>query len=144
MKPRKFLEQLRHDEIVAAIREAEKKTSGEIRVFISQKTIEDPVLAAQSHFVRMGMEKTRDRNAVLIFVAPRSHNFAIIGDTGVHSRCGDPFWNELATEMSGHFKDGLFTSGLLHAIQKAGDHLGQHFPHRPDDENELPDQVETD
>jgi len=144
MRPRKFLERLRHDDIVAAIREAEKKTSGEIRVFISHKAIEDPVVAAQSHFVRMGMDKTRDRNAVLIFVAPRSHKFAIIGDTGVHTRCGDSFWKEVAAEMSGHFKDGHFNRGLLHAIKKAGDLLAQHFPHRLDDQNELPDEVETD
>ncbi len=144
MRPRKFVEQLRHKEIVAAIREAEQKTSGEIRVFISHKEITEPVKAAERHFVRMGMQKTRERNAVLIFVAPRSHTFAVIGDEGVHKRCGDPFWTELAGEMSGHFKQGHFNQGLLHAIDKAGKLLAQHFPRRPDDTNELPDEVETD
>ena len=144
MKTREFLERLRHEDIVAAIGEAEKRTSGEIRVFVSRKKIEDPVRAAQSHFVRMGMQKTRDRNAVLIFVAPRSHKFAIIGDAGVHSKCGDPFWQEVAAAMSGYFKEGQFNLGLQHGIKKAGGLLREHFPHRPDDQNELPDDVETD
>ncbi len=144
MKPRKFIEHLRHEEIVAAIRDAEKKTSGEVRVFISHKETEDPVAAAQGHFLRMGMQNTRERNGVLIFVAPRSRRFAIVGDEGIHRRCGDPFWNELASEISGHFKEGHFSRGLLHAISKAGALLARHFPHPPDDKNELSDEVETD
>ncbi len=144
MRARKFIEHLRHPDIVAAIRAAELKTSGEIRVFISHRSVEDPVAAAQAHFLRMGMDKTRERNAVLIFVAPRSHKFAVIGDSAVHARCGEPFWQELAAEMSGHFKASEFNRGLLHAISKAGDLLGHHFPRRPDDQNELPDEVETD
>ena len=123
MKAREFLNQLRHDEIVAAIRDAEKKTSGEIRVFISRKKIDDPVPAAQAHFIEMGMEKTREHNGVLIFVAPRAHKFAVIGDADVHARCGDAFWTQLAHEMSGHFRNSEFTTGLVHGIQKAGELL---------------------
>ncbi|HWW00991.1 MAG TPA: TPM domain-containing protein [Candidatus Acidoferrum sp.] len=140
----KFLKQLRHDDIVAAIREAEKKTSGEIRVFITRKQVTDPVEAAQAHFVQMGMEKTRERNAVLIFVAPRSRRFAVVGDVAVHTRCGESFWKELAAEMSGHFAKSEFTSGIIHGVQKAGELLARHFPHRPDDANELPDDVAHD
>ncbi len=144
MRAGKFLEQIRHDDLVAAIGEAEKKTSGEIRVFISHKAVPDAVAVAQRHFVGLGMDKTRDHNAVLIFVVPRSRKFAVIGDTGVHARCGDRFWRELAAEISGHFAEHQFNRGLLHAIKKAGDLLAEHFPHRPDDQNELPDTVETD
>jgi uncharacterized membrane protein len=144
MKARKFLDQLQHDEIVAAIRAAEKKTSGEIRVFISRKQIDDPVPAAQAHFIEMGMQKTRERNGVLIFVAPRARKFAVIGDSGVHTRCGDEFWTQLAHEMTGHFRQSAFTSGIVHAVQKAGELLAQHFPRKPDDTNELPDEVESD
>lgn len=144
MKAREFLNQLRHDEIVSAIREAEKKTSGEIRVFISRKEFDDPVPAAQAHFIQMGMEKTRERNGVLIFVAPRAHKFAVIGDAGVHARCGDEFWTQLAHEMSGHFRRSEFTTGIVHGVQKAGELLAQHFPRKPGDTNQLPDEVESD
>ena len=144
MKHQAFLQALREDEIVAAVHQAEQKTSGEIRVFVSHKQIETPVLAAQAAFVRLGMTKTRERNGVLIFVAPRTHKFAVIGDEAVHTRCGDAFWRLLADEMSGHFKKGEFTEGLVHGVRKAGELLAQHFPHRPDDRNELPDRVAHD
>ena len=144
MKAREFINQLRHDQIVSAIQEAEKKTSGEIRVFVSRKHVADPVRAAQHHFVRMGMEKTREHNGVLIFVAPRAHQFAVIGDSAVHEKCGDEFWTQLASEMSGHFRKSEFTSGIVHAVRKAGELLAQHFPRRPGDTNQLPDDVESD
>jgi uncharacterized membrane protein len=144
MKTKEFLKQLRHDDIVGAIREAEQKTSGEIRVFISHKNIDDAVAAAQAAFVRLGMTKTRDRNGVLIFVAPCAHKFAVIGDEGVHKRCGDEFWQAMAAEMTGHFKQSEFSQGILHGIRKAGELLAAHFPHRPDDRNELPDSIAHD
>ena len=144
MKAREFIKQLKHQEIVTAIRAAETKTSGEIRVFISRKPIADPVSAAQAHFVELGMEKTRDRNGVLIFVAPRAHQFAVIGDSGVHARCGEKFWTELAQEMSGHFRRSHFTAGIVHGVRRAGELLAQHFPRRPGDANQLPDEVEGD
>src|SRR5690349_16792103 len=99
MKPREFVDRLEREEIVAAIREAEKNTSGEIRVFISRKPVEDAVAEAQFHFAEMGMEKTRERNGVLIFVAPKSHKFAVVGDTAVHAKCGEEFWKLLAGEI---------------------------------------------
>jgi uncharacterized membrane protein len=141
MKAKRFLQRLQHQEIVKAIGEAENKTSGEIRVFVSQLPIEDALTAARGHFVRLRMEKTRERNAVLIFVAPLTHKFAVVGDRGVNERCGDGFWNDLAAEMSGHFQRSDFTGGIVHAIRKAGDLLAEHFPRRPDDQNELPDAV---
>jgi len=144
MKANEFLKQLRHDEIVAAIREAEQKTSGEIRVFVSHKKITDPVEAAQAEFVKLGMTKTRERNGVLIFVAPRTRKFAVIGDEGVHKRCGDEFWEAMAAEMSTHFGKSEFTRGIVHSVRKAGELLAQHFPHRPDDRNELPDRLAHD
>lgn len=144
MKPRDFLSQLQHDAIVAAIHEAEQKTSGELRVFVSHKEPDDPVAAAQHAFVKLGMTKTRERNGVLIFVAPRAHKFAVIGDTAVHQRCGDDFWRQLAAEMTGHFRQSDFSEGILHAIRKAGELLARHFPPRPGDRNELPDDVAHD
>jgi uncharacterized membrane protein len=144
MKVKDFLKQLRHDDIVAAIRQTEMKTSGEIRVFISHKKVEDALAAGQAAFMRMGMAKTRHRNAVLLFVAPKAHQFAVIGDQAVHEKCGDVFWQALAAEMSGHFQKSDFTEGILHGVRKAGELLAAHFPHHPGDKNELPEQVAHD
>ena len=131
-----------HDRVVAAIGEAEKKTSGEIRVLLARHKAPDPVAAAQRHFERLGMTRTQHRNGVLVFLAPRSRTFAVIGDTGVHEKCGDPFWRELADAMSEHFKRGDFTAGLVHGIERAGALLAGHFPPAAGDRNELPDEIE--
>lgn len=142
MRAQEFLNQLQHEEIVGAIRQAEAKTSGEIRVLISHKQLTDPIAAAEAEFARLGMTKTKEKNGVLIFVAPRSRNLAIVGDQGVHNHCGDTFWREVRDEMTTHFRKSEFTQAILHGIRKAGDLLAQHFPRRPEDKNELPDEVE--
>ncbi len=141
MGHRAFVSQLTHDRIHAAIHAAEAKTSGEIRVMISHRRAPDPVAAAQQAFRRLGLDRTRQRNGVLLFVAPRSRTFAIIGDEAVHLKCGDAFWQELAAAMSDHFKRGAFTDGLVHGVDRAGELLAAHFPREPDDRNELPDDV---
>jgi len=131
MHPKHFSKHVRHDEIIAAIRAAEQKTSGEIRVSISPKHIDDPVAAAQIEFMRLEMNASRERNGVLIFVAPRSHKFAVIGDEAVHAKCGDEFWRKLVDAMSGYFRKSEFTPGIIHGVQKAGELLAEHFPRRP-------------
>jgi uncharacterized membrane protein len=128
----KFTKHLHHDNIVAAIREAEQKTSGEIRVLISHKSVADPVAAAQKEFVRLGMNKSPERNGVLIFVAPRIHKFAVIGDASVHVKCGDVFWQELAKAMTDYFRKSEFTEGIIHGVRKAGELLAAHFPRNRD------------
>ena len=128
--------------VVAAIASAEARTSGEIRVFVSREPADDPVIAAEKQFERLGMTQTAARNGVLIFVAPRSHTFAVIGDRGVHEKCGEPFWRDLAGAMTPHFKSGEFTGALVLGIERAGELLAVHFPRRPDDRNELPNAIE--
>ena len=131
-----------HPRVVTAIAAAERRTSGEIRVVLARHKAPDPVAAAQAHFDRLGMAATKNRNAVLIFLAPRSRTFAIIGDTGVHEKCGDPFWREVVAAMTVHFKTGDFTAGLVHGIGRAGDLLAEHYPRGPEDQNQLPDDIE--
>ncbi len=142
MRTKEFVEKLEHQQIVNAIAAAEKKTSGEIRVYIQRGEIADPIPAARQQFEKLGMTATRERNAILIFVAPRSQKFAVIGDAGIHERCGDQFWQQLVKAMQAHFKAENFTDAVVHAIKQTGDLLGQHFPRRPDDCNELPNAVE--
>jgi uncharacterized membrane protein len=131
-----------HDRVTAAIQAAERLTSGEIRVLLARHQVADPVATARKHFERLGMTSTAERNGVLIFLAPRSRNFAVLGDTGVHAKCGDAFWRELAAAMTGLFKRDDFTGGLVHGIEKAGGLLAAHFPRQPGDRNELADDVE--
>ena len=142
MRTREFLTKLEHDRIVAAIREAESKTSGEIRVVVQRgKLKSDPLVAAQKKFHRLGMHKTRERNAVLIFVAPRVHKFAVVGDNAIHERCGDEFWQRVVETMRVHFRNEKFNVALIDAVNEVGKVLAAHFPRTSASANELPDEI---
>ena len=142
MRTREFLSKLEHERIVSAIREAESKTSGEIRVFIQRgKLSVDPLIVAQKKFQRLGMHKTRERNAVLIFLAPRAHKFAIVGDKAIHEKCGEEFWRRVVDGMRVHFQREKFSHALTEAINEVGKLLATHFPRTSTNANELPDEI---
>jgi uncharacterized membrane protein len=117
-----------HERVVAAIRDAESKTTGEIRVVVARHKAADPVAAAQVYFNKFGLAKAKDRNGILIFVAPRSRNFAVIGDTGIHEKCGDAAWSSIAASMGERFRSGEFTEGIVHGVERAGELLASSFP----------------
>ncbi len=142
MRTRDFLSRLEHERIVSAIREAESKTSGEIRVFVQRgKLNADPLIVAQKKFQRLGMSKTRERNAVLIFLAPRAHKFAVVGDQAIHEKCGEEFWQHVVDEMRAHFQNEKFSQALTEAIYEVGKVLATHFPRTSTPSNELPDEI---
>ncbi len=141
MRPREFIARIDRKLIESAIQQAERTTSGEIRVVINRQPTADAVAAARREFLHLGMQKTRRRNAVLLFIAPASQAFALIGDEGVHAKCGDVFWVEVASAMQKNFRDGHHTAAIIEGIERAGALLTAHFPQEPGDANELPDQV---
>lgn len=142
MRTREFLSKLEHERIVSAIREAESKTSGEIRVFIQRgKLSVDPLIVAQKKFQRLGMHKTRERNAVLIFLAPRAHKFAVVGDKAIHEKCGEQFWQHVVSGMRTHFQNENFSRAIVESVEEIGKLLSAHFPRTSADANELPDEI---
>jgi uncharacterized membrane protein len=142
MKPKYFISQLDDQKIVDAIAAAELRTSGEIRVFIAADAIADALPEAKRQFTAMGMEKTAERNGVLIYIAPKSQTFAVVGDQGVHAECGEQFWNATANQMKSLLKENKFTEALLVSITNIAEVLARHFPRRDDDRDELPNQIE--
>jgi uncharacterized membrane protein len=142
MRTKEFLNKLDHDRIIEAIRGAESKTSGEIRVYIQRGKFEtDPVMLAQKKFQRLAMYKTRERNAVLIFVAPRAHKFAVVGDQAIHEKCGEQFWQHVVDGMRVHFQNEKFSHALTEAVNEVGRVLAAHFPRTSANANELPDEI---
>lgn len=141
MKTSDFFNRLDEAKIVAEIAAAEKQTSGEIRVFVSSRTPDDAVARARERFEKLGMTRTRHRNAVLIYFAPRVQKFAVIGDSGIHEKCGDAFWQETVAEIGGHLRAEHFTEAVQHAVRKVGALLAQHFPAEPGDADELPNDL---
>lgn len=142
MRTKEFISKLDHDRIVGAIKAAEAKTSGQIRVYVQRGELAgDPVSAAQEKFHQLGMQATKERNGVLILVMPRARKFAVIGDEGVHQKCGDQFWQQLVERMRAHFQKENFTNALVEAIEEVGELLARHFPKTSAPRNELPDDI---
>ena len=141
MHTKDFVHLLDEKAIASAIAEAEKRTSGEIRVFVSEREVQDAVKEAENQFVALGMTKTAERNGVLIYFAPKSQKYAVIGDTGVHQRCGQDFWQHITAKMTPLLKEGKFSEAVLLAIREIGEVLAREFPMKADDKNELPNQI---
>lgn len=144
MKVRHFFSALDSDRIVEAIAGAESGTSGEIRVHVTRSEPEDIEARARERFEKLGMTQTAQRNGVLFYIAPRIRKFQILGDTGVHEKCGDDFWKDTATALEARFRQGDFTGGLVAGIEKIGTILKAHFPRGGEDKNELPDEIDED
>jgi uncharacterized membrane protein len=126
-----------------AIREAERATSGEIRVSVARFFWGDVQKVAGKAFHRLGMESTSERNGVLIFLVPGRKRFAILGDVAIHAKVGQAFWEDVAACLSAHFRRGEFTEGLVQGIHLVGDRLASHFPRvRAADQDELPEDVD--
>jgi len=143
MSQRKLLEIIGDDRIKAAIVEAEKLTSGEIRVSVSTFFWGNVQRAADRAFRRMGMRATRERNGILFFVVPSRRRFAVIGDEGIHQKVGQEFWEKLVAAMAGDFREGKFNEGLVRGIGECGRLLAAHFPYQgARDVNELPDDID--
>lgn len=128
-------------QIVAAIREAEKNTSGEIRVHIDKKCKEDVLDRAAYMFDALDMQKTTLRNGVLIYLATEDRQFAILGDAGINQKVPVGFWDGVRDLMISNFKQGKFTEGLSEGIKLAGEQLKRHFPYQSNDKNELADDI---
>ena len=141
MKPHQFLEAVDHQKIVAAIAAAEKRTSAEIRVYVSHRNRVDALAFANRRFLKLKMDRTPMRNAVMIFLAPRTHKFAVVGDAAVHAKCGDGFWRSVVAAMEPLLKRGDFTEAIVVGVTNVGEVLAEHFPPLSDDRNDRSDAV---
>ena len=141
MKPSEFFSEEEKQKIVRAIEEAEKDTSGEIRVHIEKDCKTDVLDRAAYIFKKLKMHKTKLRNGVLFYLALEDHKFAILGDAGINKVTPDNFWEEIKETMLSYFREGKFADGLVKGIRMAGEKLKEHFPYQKDDINELSDEI---
>lgn len=140
-KAEEFFTKEQETEIIKAIKEAEKNTSGEIRVHLENHTDEPNLEHAKKVFEEVGMTKTELRNGVLFYLAIQDHQFSIIGDKGINEKVEKGFWDNIRNVMQDHFRKGEFTQGLITGITMAGKALKDYFPYMNDDTNELPDEI---
>lgn len=138
---RKILNFEEDHRIVEAIRQAEKNTSGEIKVHIENHCHDDVEKRSLFVFNRLKMTETKQRNGVLIYLAVKDHKFAILGDEGINNVVEDTFWNDIRDMMAAEFKEGHFAEGLEQGILRCGEKLKTYFPYQSDDVNEIPDEI---
>ena len=140
-KTEDFLTKLDEQEIVSSIVEAEKNTSGEIRVHIEEHSEKSPLDRAQEVFFELKMDGTKDRNGVLFYVGVADKKFAIIGDKGINDVVKADFWNSTKEVVIANFKENHFKKGLVDGILKAGEQLKIYFPYQSDDVDELSNEI---
>lgn len=129
--------------VVQIIREAENKTSGEIRIYIESRCrLVNPVERAAEVFWSLKMDHTEERNGVLVYIAYKDHQTAIWADQGIHARVGNDFWNSEMSRLLKHFSTDDYVSGLEKVIHDIGEVMQEKFPFLPTtDKNELPDDI---
>lgn len=142
-KPENFFSEEEKHHIMEAVKQAELRTSGELRIYIENRCeYVDPLRRAQEVFHGLNMEQTAQRNAVLIYVAMKDRQLAVYGDEGIHTIVGDAFWNREVNSMLQHFNKNNYAEGIANMALAVGDALQKHFPYdAATDVNELPDDI---
>ena len=138
---RTFFTAEQQQEIIRAIRIAEMDTSGEIRLHLEESCGDDVLDRAADIFRKLEMHKTELRNGVLIYLAVKDRQFAIIGDVGINEKVPENFWDEIKEDMVANFKQGNFVKGLINAIETSGTELQHFFPRNTGDINEMSDEI---
>jgi len=129
--------------IVDAIKNAERQTSGEVRLYVESRCkFVNPLDRAAEIFFGLKMEETAERNGVLVYVAIKDRQLAVFGDKGIHEKVGDDFWEKEVGQMISQFNSENYAKGLAKVITDIGEALRTHFPYQGDkDKNELPDDI---
>jgi uncharacterized membrane protein YgcG len=127
--------------LLEKIRQIESRSSGELRLHVSDKRVKDTLQAARKTFTALGMTRTRRRNGVLVFLSLPSRTFAIVGDEGIDRITGPGYWEKLRDTMSERFSAGGYTEGLLEILDRVEAVLAEHFPYEEGDIDELPDDI---
>ena len=129
--------------IIEAIQNAERMTSGEVRVFVESKcSYMDAIDRAAELFFQLEMQKTDDRNAVLVYVAMKDRQLAVFGDEGIHKRVGNEYWSTEVKKMISNFNRENYAAGIAEVVKDIGTALTKNFPFNNDtDKNELPDDI---
>jgi len=146
---RQFLSEADFDAITRVIKAAESRTSAEIRVHLERHVprrlwlgrAPDVMTRAHRVFRRLGMHRTAERHGVLLYLAIEDHRLAVVGDEGIHGRVGDPHWHRVRDLMIERLKSNAPREAIERAVEEIGRALAEHYPRRPDDENELSDEV---
>ena len=141
MKAADFFKKEEKEQITFAIKEAEKNTSGEIRIHIELRCKGNVLDRASYLFEKLKMHQTHLRNGVLFYLAVTDRKLAILGDAGINKDTPEDFWDQIKNEVLNYFSEDKFAEGLAEGIKMTGEALKKNFPYQKDDVNELPDEI---
>ena len=129
--------------ITTAIQNAERCTSGEVRVYVESRcSYMDALDRAVEIFTQLGMHATEERNGVLVYVAMKDQQFAVFGDEGIHRKVGADYSNTEVIKMMKDFNRDNYALGIAGCVEDIGHALQQFFPYTNKDKNELSDDIE--
>ena len=142
-KPREFFTPEEKEAILAAIKTAEQRTSGEVRLFVESKChFVDALDRAKEMFAQLKMDQTAERNATLVYIAVDDRQAAVYGDEGIHQKVGQKYWEDEIQKMLLYFQKEHLVDGIVQCVKDIGDALHYYFPYdRDTDKNELPDDI---
>ena len=129
--------------IIDAVRSAEQRTSGEVRVFVESRCrYVNAIDRAVEIFENLQMQKTELRNATLVYVAVKDKQLAVFGDEGIHQKVGNEYWANEVVKMIHAFNRDNIAEGISRCVLNIGEALAMNFPYdRGTDKNELPDDI---
>ena len=136
-----FLTQIEEAQIIDAIRIAEKNTSGEIRVHLEKTSDKNPLERAKEVFYFLKMDKTKNHNGVLFYVAVDDKKFSVLGDEGIDNVVSKDFWESIKDAVIKQFSQKKYADGLKEGILETGKKLKEYFPYNLDDKDELPNEI---
>jgi uncharacterized membrane protein len=122
---RRFLDRKRVRDAIISV---ERTTTAPLHVSLAPYFWGDVYRVAQRAFKRLRLERTPERNAVLFFIVPSRHRFALFGDEGAHAKIGQEVWDHVARAMEEALCAGDPTEGVVRGIEELGRHLAKHFP----------------
>ena len=141
-KKSQFFTAEQQHQMVLAVQQAEKNTSGEVRIFVESKCeYMNAVDRAKEIFFHLKMEKTKDRNAVLLYMAMDDRQLALFADEGIYQRLGQEYWDEKVKKITSAFTKDDHTDGVCMVVTEIGEALKTEFPYQSNDKNELPDEI---
>ncbi len=138
---KKFLSEAESARINSAIKEAESKTSGEIKVVMARHCWGKIEAKAAKIFRELGLDKTKERNCVLILFIVTNREFLIHGDQGIHEKVGQGFWDDIRDKMAAAFKQDEFGEGISQGVCLIGERLSEYFPYQRDDTDEISNEI---
>ena len=121
-KKKEFFSAKDKEQIVEAIRMAEKETSGEIRIYVESKnSYVDPIDRAAEVFFKLKMQDTDHRNAVLLYIAMDHHELALFADEGIYQKAGKAYWDEEVKKMLAQFTKHNISNGITQCVKEIGE-----------------------